>query len=97
MELFQDSPKNFYQELKIIGKVKNKLLNIPILTVISNSKNEISYINIFEIFKLLLLLENKINIDFKKIYFMTDFEAGLRNAIKFSFLDSIVLGCFFII
>ena len=51
---FRSYPKNFYQVLNIIGKVKDKLLNIPILTVILNSKNEISYINIFENFNLLL-------------------------------------------
>lgn len=91
---FGTCPKQFYQVLNMIRKLKDKFLNIKIITVILNSKNENSYINEFENFKL-LLLENKINIDFNKIYFMADFEEGLRNRIKYSFQNSILLGCYF--
>ena len=58
------------------------------------TKSEQSYYNIFENLKI-MLNENKINIDFKKINIMTDYEKGLRCAVKKSFPDSPILGCFY--
>ena len=58
------------------------------------AKRQDSYINQLENFKL-ITLENKLNIDFSKIYFMYDFEISLRNSLKIVFPNSIILGCFF--
>lgn len=66
---FRCCPKHFYQVLNLIGHLKDKNISIPIITILLNSKLEKSYINLFENFKL-LLKENKIKIDFTKIYFM---------------------------
>ena len=57
-------------------------------------KTEISYLNLFENLKLLLHQYN-INIDSSNLYMMTDFENPLRKALKKSFPNSNILGCFF--
>ena len=57
-------------------------------------KYEIFYINLFENLKV-MLYENNIDIDFSKIYLMTDFEKILRNALKKTIPNSIILGCYF--
>ena len=58
------------------------------------TKQTKSYINIFENLKT-LLLENNIQIDFKKIIIMSDFEKALRNAIRICFPQSTLIGCYF--
>ena len=91
---FRSSPKGYYQILNIIGNIKEKNLNIPILSVIMKTKKENSYYNIFETFKI-MLNELKINVNFSEIYIMTDFEIGLRKAISKSFPEATLLGCYF--
>lgn len=91
---FRSCPSNFYQILNIVGKIENKDISIPIVSVLMKSKSECSYINLLENLKL-LIKENNIDIDFSKIYIMSDFEVALRNAIKNCFPDSVIVGCFF--
>lgn len=57
-------------------------------------KFEVSYINIFENLKI-ICIENNININFENITFMSDFEYGLRKALKISFPNSSILGCYY--
>ena len=91
---YRSCPKTFYQIFNIIGHLKEKNLTLPILSVLMKTKYEISYYNLFENIKL-MIFENKINVDFSKIYFMTDFESALRNSLKKSFPESAILGCYF--
>ena len=58
------------------------------------NKYQISYINLFENFKL-ILREHNISIDNNKIYLMADYESVLRNALKICFPNCNILGCFF--
>ena len=58
------------------------------------TKTEISYKNVFDNFKL-ILLDYNIKVDFSKIYIFTNFEKSLRNAIVFSFPNSNLIGCYF--
>ena len=60
---FPSAPKPFYQILNIIGNIPEKNLTVAIISVLMTCKSEISYINVFENFKL-LVNENNINIDF---------------------------------
>ena len=91
---FRSAPKSYYQVFNIIGYLKEKNISLPIMSVIMKYKYEICYINLFENLKI-MLYENNIDIDFSKIYLMTDFEIALRNALKKTFPDSIILGCYF--
>ena len=69
-------------------------MNIPILSCLMKFKKEICYVNVFENFKI-LLYENNIKIDFDKIKIMTDFEISLRKAVRYSFPNSPLIGCYF--
>lgn len=91
---FLSCPKSYYQVFNIIGHLKLKNISIPIMSVIMKYKYEICYVNLFENLKI-MLYENHIDIDFSKIYLMTDFERALRNALKKCFPDSNILGCYF--
>ena len=77
-----------------MGHLKNKNISLPILSVIMKNKYQISYINVFENFKL-ILKEHNISIDNNKIYLMVDYESALRNALKIFFPNCIILGCYF--
>ena len=68
-----------------MGHLKNKNISLPILSVIMKNKYQISYINVFENFKL-ILKEHNISIDNNKIYLMVDYESALRNVLKYFFL-----------
>ena len=91
---FRSYPKSYYQVFNIIGHLKEKNISLPIISVIMKYKYEICYINLFENLKV-MLYENNIDIDFSKIYLMTDFEKALRNALKKIFSNSIILVCYF--
>ena len=91
---FKCSPKSFYQIFNIVRHLKNKNISLPILSVIMKNKYQISYINLFENFKL-ILKEHNISIDNNKIYLMLDYESALRNALKICFPNCIILGCYF--
>ena len=51
---FHFCPKSFYQVFNIIAHLKNKNVALPIMTVLMKNKYELSYINLFENFKLIL-------------------------------------------
>ena len=91
---FLSCPKSFKQILNILGYINTKNLTIPLISIIMKTKNENAYFNIFEDIKI-MLTELKLNINFKNIYIISDFEKGLRNAIIKSFLESKILGCYF--
>jgi len=84
---FKSEPKPFYQIFNIIGHIDNKNLSIFLMKY----KYESLYVNIFGNIKILLHNYN-IKVNFDKIKIMTDFEKVLRNAIKYSFPNSI---CYF--
>ena len=59
-----------------------------------SSKDYYLYLNLLR--KIKQILEDlKVKIDFKKISFMTDFENGLRKALKNVFNDAPIYGCYF--
>ena len=59
-----------------------------------SSKEYYLYLNIF--IKIKQLLSGfKVNIDYKNISFMTDFESGLRKSIKEVFIGTPVYGYYF--
>ena len=55
---FHSCPKSFYQVFNIIAHLKNKNVALPIMTVLMKNKYELSYINLFENFKLILYEHN---------------------------------------
>ena len=93
---FRSCPKSYYQVFNIIGHLKLKNISIPIMSVIMKHKYEICYINLFENLKI-MLYENHIDIDFSKIYLMTDFERAIRNMLKNVFQIALFWGVIFII
>lgn len=91
---FKSFPISYSQVLNIIGVIKKENISIPILSVIMKYKYEISYINMFANLKL-MLTEYSIDVDFSKIYMMSDYEKSLRKAIKKEFPNTPLLGCYF--
>ena len=97
-ELFLDStfkicPKNWYQLLNLFGYIKKKEFYIPLGFVLMSSKNEDLYLEIFEQLKKIIFKITKKKLP--KIKIMCDFELGLRRAIKNSFEDCSLQGCYF--
>ena len=91
---FHSCPKSFYQVFNILAHLKNKNVALSIMTILMKNKYELSYINLFENLKL-ILYEPNISIDTNKIYLMSDYETGLRNALKITFPNAVILGCYF--
>ena len=87
-------PKNFYQILNIIGKIKNENINFPLIQLIMSDKSEYSYNRFFSEIKMIIYKYYDYNI-FNNITFMSDFEKGLKNSIKTNFPKSNHVSCFF--
>ena len=68
----------------------------PIMYVLMSSKDYYLYLNLFR--KIKQLLEDlKMKIDFKNISFMTDFENGLRKALKMNLMMLLFMDAIFIL
>ena len=91
---FRSCPNTHKQILNILGYINTKNLTMPIASIMMRTKNENSYYTIFENIKV-MLNELKLVVDFKKIYIYSDFEKSLRNALKRSFPETPILGCYF--
>ena len=91
---FYSCPKKFYQLYNIIGKDSKTGIIIPLVFIIMSNKSYELYFHIFENIKNLFVYNN-INIDFKDLYIMMDFEKGARRAIKTVFPQTHLLGCYF--
>ncbi|XP_066585189.1 uncharacterized protein [Prorops nasuta] len=76
-----------YQLLTIMGRVDDKFL--PCLWVLMSRKTEQHYIEVFKFLKESVLKDFNVN------SFMTDFELGLRNAIKVVYSNCKLKSCFF--
>lgn len=64
----------------------------PVMNVLISSKEYYLYLNIFTKIKQ-LLSDFKVEICYKNISFMTDFEAGLRKSLKELFVGTPIYGC----
>ena len=91
---FKVAPKNWYQLLNIFGYDKNHNIYMPLAFIILNAKSEEIYNEVFE--KIIVLVKSHTNLkSFKDIKIMSDFEIGLRRAIKNKFEDCLLDGCYF--
>ena len=82
---FYASPKKYYQLYNIIGKEKKSGINIPLAFVLMTHKSYSVYFHLFNNIKN-FLEKNNINLCFKNIYIMMDFEKASRNELKMFFL-----------
>ena len=62
--------------------------------ILLSSKNEEIYLEVFQILKKVIIEHNN-NISFDNIKIMSDFELGLRSAIKKIFVGASLQGCYF--
>ena len=91
---FKSSPNNFYQLLNIMAYNKNNNFFMPIAFILMSNKSLTSYEKIFD--EIIFLLKvYKININFKNIRFLCDFEKSLLKAIRNKFNGSKINGCYF--
>lgn len=91
---FKVAPKNFYQLFNVLVYLEEEKICIPFVFVLMTSKSFLAYKKIFQDIKL-LLIQNKIEWNYKKIRITCDFEKSLLNAIKEEFNSSIIQGCYF--
>jgi len=91
---FHSCPKNYYQLYNIIGKEKNSGVILPLIFIITTNKSYSLYYNIFSYIKS-LINEYSLEINFKKMFIMMDFEKPSRKAIKDIFPECNLMGCFF--
>ena len=67
---------------------------MPLAFIILNTKSEEIYNEVFE--KIIVLVKSNTSLkSFKDIKIMSDFEIGLRRAIKNKFEDCLLDGCYF--
>ena len=91
---FKVAPKNWYQLLNIFGYDKKHNIYMPLAFIILNTKSEEIYNEVFE--KIIVLVKSNTSLkSFKDIKIMSDFEIGLRRAIKNKFEDCLLDGCYF--
>ena len=88
------SPRGYYQVLIIGGFYKEIDSIIPIFFIPTTGKSEYLYNLIFNDIKI-IIIEAKININSIPKYFMIDFEIGLQKAVKNTFPNVLISGCFF--
>ena len=91
---FKVAPKNWYQLLNIFGYNKKQNFYMPLAYIILNSKSEEIYNEVF--YKIIQLIKYHTNLkSFEDIKIMSDFEIGLRKAIKKNFELCLLDGCYF--
>ena len=91
---FKVAPKNWYQLLNIFGYDKKHNIYKPLAFIILNTKSEEIYNEVLE--KIIELVKSNTSLkSFKDIKIMSDFEIGLRRAIKNKFEDCLLDGCYF--
>lgn len=79
--IFKVAPKHWYQLLNIIGHIKNKNIFIPLTYGFLSSKSEDLYTEFFTQIKRNIKYFNK-KFSFEDIKVVSDFELGMRKAIK---------------
>ena len=91
---FKVAPKNWYQLLNIFGYDKTHKFFMPLAFIILSSKSEEIYNEVF--YKIITLVKAHTDLkSFDKVKIMSDFEIGLRNAIKNNFESCLLDGCYF--
>ena len=91
---FKSISKNFYQILNIMAYNENENLFMPISFILMTNKSLMSYEKIFDDI-ISLLKTYSIDINFKNLRFLCDFEKSLLKAIKGKFKESKINGCYF--
>ena len=91
---FKSTPKNYYQLFNIIAYIKQEKFYIPIAYILMTNKSFELYFKLLKEIKFHVKINN-INVDFKNINFICDFERSLIKAIKEVFNKSRINGCYF--
>ena len=91
---FKICPKTFYQVINIGAFLPDIDGIIPIFLIPTSGKSEAVYQQIFLDVKK-ILIENNININKITNKFMIDFEIGIQKALKKTFENILINGCFF--
>ena len=91
---FKSCPKGFYQIYNILGRDVTTGVIIPLFHILMSKKSYDSYYYIFSFIKSIFANYSLI-IDFKKMYFMLDFEKASRKALKDNFPEADIKGCYY--
>ena len=86
--------KNFYQLFNIIAYIDEENFDTSIAYILMSNKSHMIFKKMFNDFKFLINIQN-INIYFKKITIICDFEKSLIKAVKEEFPEAKINGCFF--
>ena len=91
---FRICPRGYYQVLNIGGYYEDINGIVPVFLIPTTGKSEYLYNMIFNDVKKIIIDAN-INLSDIPKYIMADFEVGLQRALKTSFPNSLISGCFF--
>ena len=91
---FKICPKTFYQVINIGAFLPDIDAIMPIFLIPTTGKSEVVYHEIFSDVKK-ILIENNINITKITNKFMIDFEIGIQKALKNTFENILINGCYF--